>query len=74
LLPELRLGFIPGFAAPPPPNAISGNAFIRDLLFTGRTVNQHARKGRRLVAQLTGEAKPFKSPARLLRKSPSTTP
>src|SRR5438046_5028531 len=37
--PELRLGFIPGFGGIPRLKRDLGNAFVRDLLFTGRTVN-----------------------------------
>ena len=36
--PELRLGLIPGFGGIPRLRRDVGNSFIRDLLFTGRTV------------------------------------
>src|SRR5206468_10422345 len=37
--PELRLGFIPGFGGVPRLKRDLGNAVVRDLLFTGRTIN-----------------------------------
>jgi enoyl-CoA hydratase/carnithine racemase len=53
--PELRLGFIPGFGGIPRLKRDLGNAFIRDLLFTGRTVNSARAHAVGLVAQLAGE-------------------
>jgi enoyl-CoA hydratase/carnithine racemase len=53
--PELRLGFIPGFGGIPRLKRDVGNAYVRDLLFTGRTVNAARANAVGLVAQLTGE-------------------
>jgi len=53
--PELRLGFIPGFGGIPRLKRDLGNAFVRDLLFTGRTVNATRAQSVGLVAQLAGE-------------------
>jgi enoyl-CoA hydratase len=53
--PELRLGFIPGFGGIPRLKRDIGNAFVRDLLFTGRTVNATRAQAVGLVAQLAGE-------------------
>ena len=53
--PELRLGFIPGFGGIPRLKRDLGNAFIRDLLFTGRTVSAARAQAVGLVAQLAGE-------------------
>lgn len=53
--PELRLGFIPGFGGIPRLKRDLGNAFVRDLLFTGRTVNATRAQAAGLVAQLAGE-------------------
>jgi enoyl-CoA hydratase len=53
--PELRLGFIPGFGGIPRLKRDLGNAFVRDLLFTGRTVNATRAHAVGLVAQLAGE-------------------
>ena len=53
--PELRLGFIPGFGGIPRLKRDLGNAFVRDLLFTGRTVNATRAHTVGLVAQLAGE-------------------
>jgi enoyl-CoA hydratase/carnithine racemase len=53
--PELRLGFIPGFGGIPRLKRDLGNAFVRDLLFTGRTLNATRANAVGLVAQLAGE-------------------
>jgi len=53
--PELRLGFIPGFGGIPRLKRDLGNALVRDLLFTGRTVNATRAHAVGLVAQLAGE-------------------
>lgn len=53
--PELRLGFIPGFGGIPRLQRDLGNAFVRDLLFTGRTVNATRAHAVGLVGQLAGE-------------------
>jgi enoyl-CoA hydratase/carnithine racemase len=53
--PELRLGLIPGFGGIPRLKRDIGNAFVRDLLFTGRTVNATRAHAVGLVAQLAGE-------------------
>ena len=53
--PELRLGFIPGFGGIPRLKRDAGNAFVRDLLFTGRTVNAARLQACGVVSQLAGE-------------------
>src|SRR5207248_10662756 len=53
--PELRLGFIPGFGGIPRLKRDLGNAVVRDLLFTGRTLNATRAHAVGLVAQLAGE-------------------
>jgi enoyl-CoA hydratase/carnithine racemase len=53
--PELRLGLIPGFGGIPRLKRDLGNAFVRDLLLTGRTVNATRAQAVGLVAQLAGE-------------------
>jgi enoyl-CoA hydratase/carnithine racemase len=53
--PELRLGLIPGFGGIPRLKRDLGNAFIRDLLLTGRSVNAARAQGVGLVAQLAAE-------------------
>src|SRR5207249_7455786 len=53
--PELRLGLIPGFGGIPRLKRDVGNAFVRDLLLTGRTVNAPRAQAVGLVAQLAGE-------------------
>jgi len=53
--PELRLGFIPGFGGIPRLKRDASNAFARDLLFTGRTVNAARLQACGIVSQLAGE-------------------
>jgi enoyl-CoA hydratase/carnithine racemase len=53
--PELRLGLIPGFGGIPRLRRDVGNSFIRDLLFTGRTVKSEAAQQAGLVSHLAGE-------------------
>jgi enoyl-CoA hydratase/carnithine racemase len=53
--PELRLGLIPGFGGIPRLKRDLGNAFVRDLLLTGRSVNATRAQTVGLVAYLTAE-------------------
>lgn len=53
--PELRLGLIPGFGGIPRLKRDLGNAFVRDLLFTGRSVNATRAQAAGLVSQLAAE-------------------
>ena len=53
--PELRLGLIPGFGGIPRLRRDVGNAFVRDLLLTGRSVNATRAQAIGLVAQLAAE-------------------
>ncbi len=57
-LPELRLGLIPGFGGIPRLKRDLGNAIVRDLLLTGRSVNAQRAYETGLVSQLAaaGEA------------------
>jgi enoyl-CoA hydratase/carnithine racemase len=58
--PELRLGLIPGFGGIPRLKRDLGNAFVRDLLLTGRSVNAMRAQAVGLVAQLAGEGEALK--------------
>lgn len=58
--PELRLGLIPGFGGIPRLNRDLGNGFVRDLLFTGRSVNAARAQAVGLIAQLAGEGEALK--------------
>lgn len=58
--PELRLGLIPGFGGIPRLKRDLGNAFVRDLLLTGRSVNASRAHAVGLVAQLAAEGEVFK--------------
>jgi enoyl-CoA hydratase/carnithine racemase len=53
--PELRLGLIPGFGGIPRLKRDLGNGFVRDLLFTGRSVNATRAQNVGLVSQLAAE-------------------
>ncbi len=51
--PELRLGLIPGFGGIPRLKRDLGNAFVRDLLLTGRSINAaRAQVARSTAAQI----------------------
>ena len=53
--PELRLGLIPGFGGIPRLKRDLGNAIVRDLLLTGRSINATKAQGVGLVSQLAAE-------------------
>ena len=53
--PELRLGLIPGFGGIPRLKRDLGNAVVRDLLLTGRSINAARAHAVGLVAQLAAE-------------------
>jgi enoyl-CoA hydratase len=53
--PELRLGLIPGFGGIPRLKRDLGNAVIRDLLLTGRSINATKAQAIGLVSQVTAE-------------------
>jgi enoyl-CoA hydratase/carnithine racemase len=53
--PELRLGLIPGFGGIPRLKRDLGNAVVRDLLLTGRSINAAKAQQAGLVSQLTAE-------------------
>ncbi len=52
--PELRLGLIPGFGGLPRLKRDVGNATIRDLLFTGRSINAERAHALGLIAHRVG--------------------
>jgi enoyl-CoA hydratase/carnithine racemase len=53
--PELRLGLIPGFGGIPRLQRDLGNAVVRDLLLTGRSINVTKAQACGLVSQVVGE-------------------
>jgi enoyl-CoA hydratase/carnithine racemase len=53
--PELRLGLIPGFGGIPRLKRDMGNAVVRDLLFTGRSINAAKAQEAGLVSQVVAE-------------------
>jgi enoyl-CoA hydratase/carnithine racemase len=53
--PELRLGLIPGFGGIPRLRRDLGNALVRDLLLTGRSLNAVRAQAVGLVSQLAAE-------------------
>lgn len=52
--PELRLGLIPGFGGIPRLSREVGQAVVRDLLLTGRSINARRAHALGLVSQLVG--------------------
>lgn len=55
--PELRLGLIPGFGGIPRLKRDLGNALVRDLLFTGRSINAKKALGVGLVSQVVSKGR-----------------
>ena len=53
--PELRLGLIPGFGGIPRLKRDMGNALVRDLLLTGRSINAVKAQAAGLVSQVAAE-------------------
>jgi enoyl-CoA hydratase len=53
--PELRLGLIPGFGGIPRLKRDLGNAIVRDLLLTGRSINAAKAQSVGLVSQVAAE-------------------
>lgn len=53
--PELRLGLIPGFGGIPRLKRDVGNAMVRDLLLTGRSINASKAHSAGLVSQVAAE-------------------
>jgi enoyl-CoA hydratase len=53
--PELRLGLIPGFGGIPRLKRDLGNAVVRDLLLTGRSINAAKAQAVGLVSQVVAE-------------------
>ncbi|HEX5082655.1 MAG TPA: enoyl-CoA hydratase/isomerase family protein [Blastocatellia bacterium] len=58
--PELRLGLIPGFGGIPRLKRDLGNAIVRDLLLTGRSVNATKAQNAGLVSQVVAEGASLK--------------
>src|SRR5499433_83111 len=59
--PELRLGLIPGFGGIPRLKRDLGNAFVRDLLLTGRSVNATKAQQIGLVSQVVSEGEALRA-------------
>ena len=53
--PELRLGLVPGFGGIPRLKRDVGNAVVRDLLLTGRSINASKALATGLVSQVSAE-------------------
>ena len=53
--PELRLGLIPGFGGIPRLKRDLGNAVVRDLLLTGRSINASKAQAVGIVSQVAAE-------------------
>jgi len=69
--PELRLGLVPGFGGIPRLKRDLGNAVVRDLLLTGRSINATKAQSVGLVSQVVAEGEALRvarSTAAQLRK------
>lgn len=74
--PELRLGLIPGFGGIPRLKRDAGNALVRDLLLTGRSMNAAKAQSAGLVSQVVGEGEALRvarTTAAQIRKFDSAT-
>ncbi|MCB9667034.1 MAG: enoyl-CoA hydratase/isomerase family protein [Myxococcales bacterium] len=67
-LPELRLGLIPGFGGLPRLQRDVGNAIIRDLLFTGRSINAERAHTLGLIAQRVSPGEVLRAARALCRQ------
>ncbi len=67
--PELRLGLIPGFGGIPRLERDVGNAVIRDLLLSGRSLNAKRAHSVGLVSQVVGPGKAAEAGRRLIEAS-----
>jgi enoyl-CoA hydratase/carnithine racemase len=59
--PELRLGLIPGFGGIPRLKRDLGNAVVRDLLLTGRSINANKAQQVGLVSQVVSEGEALRA-------------
>jgi enoyl-CoA hydratase len=59
--PELRLGLIPGFGGIPRLKRDLGNAVVRDLLLTGRSINATKAQQIGLISQVVGEGEALRA-------------
>jgi enoyl-CoA hydratase len=59
--PELRLGLIPGFGGIPRLKRDLGNAVVRDLLLTGRSINAQKAQQVGLVSQVVAEGEALRA-------------
>jgi enoyl-CoA hydratase/carnithine racemase len=59
--PELRLGLIPGFGGIPRLKRDLGNAVVRDLLLTGRSINATKAQQVGLVSQVVSEGEALRA-------------
>ncbi len=59
--PELRLGLVPGFGGIPRLKRDLGNAVVRDLLLTGRSINATKAGQIGLVSQVAGEGEALRA-------------
>ncbi len=67
--PELRLGIVPGFGGIPRLKRDVGNALIRDLLFTGRSLNAKKAQAAGLVSQMVPNGEGIKAARALVRQA-----
>ena len=75
--PELRLGLVPGFGGLPRLKRDVGNALVRDLLFTGRSINAEKALQAGLVSQVVAEGQALRvakaTAAQMAKFDPETT-
>lgn len=67
--PELRLGLVPGFGGIPRLNRDLGNALVRDLLLTGRSLGARRAHEVGLVSQLVGRGQALDAARRVAQQA-----
>ncbi len=67
--PELRLGLVPGFGGIPRLKRDIGNAVIRDLLFTGRSINAKKAQEVGLVSQVVPRGRGLETAIRVAEQA-----
>lgn len=74
--PELRLGLIPGFGGIPRLKRDVGNAVVRDILLTGRSINAAKAQAAGLISQVAAEGEALRvarsTAAQLAKFDPAT--
>ena len=72
--PELRLGIVPGFGGVPRLERDLGNALVRDLLLTGRSLNARRAQAVGLVSQVAPKGEGLEAARRIAAQASKFDP